>query len=267
MPLRDSPSLIIRNNLLKKNTVISVCGKGGVGKTCISALLVKLLSEDPSARILAIDADPAVGLSFPLGITVKKTVDDIRNDLIRKLDSGLHENRTELIKSLEYELFHAVEEKENIAFLAIGRPEGDGCYCQVNRLLKEIINDIASQFDVVIIDAEAGVEQISRRVMEMVTHLILVTDASLKGRNVASMINRVAAEKCSLETSGVIFNRMESETEIETVSSLSEIPLIHGLKEIPEIRTFDRDGRPFFELPETIDLSLLHNTVNKFLHQ
>ena len=68
--------------------IIAVCGKGGVGKTCISALTVKMLAENRSVKILAIDADPAVGLSFPLGVEVKKTVDDIRNDLINRLKKG-----------------------------------------------------------------------------------------------------------------------------------------------------------------------------------
>jgi CO dehydrogenase maturation factor len=130
----------------EKPVIIAVCGKGGVGKTSISALMVRMLSEDPSKKVLAIDGDPAVGLSFPLGITVKKTVDDIRNDLIRRLKNGEQSNKEELIKSLDYELFSALEERKNLAFLAIGRPEGDGCYCQVNALLKDIIKEIAGNF-------------------------------------------------------------------------------------------------------------------------
>lgn len=246
--------------------IIAVCGKGGVGKTCVSALIVKMLSESSSAKILAIDADPAVGLSFPLGIKVNKTVDDIRNDLIKRLETGDRANRDELVKSLDYEIFNAVEEKENLAFLAIGRPEGDGCYCQVNALLKDIIKDLAGNFDFVVIDAEAGVEQISRRVMEMVTHLLLVSDASLKGRNVVETIHSVAKEKCSFEKSGLIFNRMRDQQEIDAVISRTNLPLIGTMIENESIRNFDREGKSFFNLPSSDAVTALNHFIKAFIN-
>lgn len=247
--------------------VIAVCGKGGVGKTCISALIVKLLTENKSAKILAIDADPAVGLSFPLGVEVKKTVDDIRNELIERLDKKEQSNKKELIKALDYELFSAVEERDNLAFLAIGRPEGDGCYCQVNALLKDIIKDLATNFDYVVIDAEAGVEQISRRVMEMVTHLLLVSDASLKGRNVVETIHRVAKEKCSFKKSGLILNRMQDQKEIETVLTRTNLHFTGGMTENKMIREFDREGKSFFDLPSSNPIDLLNNSLRSFLNK
>ncbi len=247
--------------------VIAVCGKGGVGKTCISALTVKMLAENKSAKILAIDADPAVGLSFPLGVEVKKTVDDIRNDLINRLDKGEKSNKKELIKALDYEIFSAMEERENMAFLAIGRPEGDGCYCQVNALLKDIIKDLAHNFDYIVIDAEAGVEQISRRVMEMVTHLLLVSDASLKGRNVVETIHRVAKEKCSFEKSGLILNRMKDQREIEAILLKTDLHYTGGMTENYLIRDFDREGKSFFDLPHTGLIDVLNSSLRSFLNK
>lgn len=250
----------------EKPVVIAVCGKGGVGKTSISALLVRLLSGDPSKRILAIDADPAVGLSFPLGITVRKTVDDVRTDLIARLDNKENIDRASLIEFLDYELFSAIEEKDNLAFLAIGRPEGDGCYCQVNGLLKDIIKEIAGNFDIVIIDAEAGVEQISRRVMEMVTHLLLVSDVSMKGRNVAKTIHRVAKEKCSFENHGLIFNRMHQHDETEALFIDADMNIAGVILENDMIRSFDREGKSFFEMPDCAALDALGGAVNALLN-
>lgn len=254
-----------RGPLPKKPVILAVCGKGGVGKTSISALLVRLLSEDPANRILAIDADPAVGLAFPLGITVQKTVDDIRNELIARLENGETTDRKALVRSLDYELFSALEEQDNIAFLAIGRPEGDGCYCRVNALLKDIIREIAVNFDYVIIDAEAGIEQINRRVMEMVSHLLLVADASLKARAIVETIHRVAQKKCALETSGLIFNKMRDQQEIEAMGALSGLATRGGLLENERLREFDRDGRSFFELPDQEILDQLRAAMKGFL--
>jgi len=250
---------------MNKTKIFAVCGKGGVGKTCISALLVKMLSENHSAKILAIDADPAVGLSYPLGINVKKTVDDIRNDLIKRLKKGEKTSRHELIKSLDYDIFSAIEERKNLAFLAIGRPEGDGCYCQVNTLLKDLIKDIAQNFDYVVIDAEAGVEQISRRVMEMVTHLLLISDASLKGRNVVETINKVAEKKCSFEKCGLILNRLQDQNEYKSIKEKTGIPVIASLFENKTIRDFDREGKSFFDLPECIEIKELDHSIQSFL--
>lgn len=249
----------------KEPVILAVCGKGGVGKTCISALLVRILSEDPLKKILAIDADPAVGLSFPLGITVKKTVDDIRNDLIKRIQNGEESNKEELIQSLDYALFSALEERDNLAFLAIGRPEGDGCYCQVNALLKDIIKEIAGNFDYVIIDGEAGVEQISRRVMEMVTHLLLVSDASLKGRKVVETIKKVAQEKCAIQNSGLIFNKLRDQAEIHGIHSKTQLFTCGAILENDMIRNFDRDGRSFFELPDNDTITQLNTAIKALL--
>lgn len=249
----------------EKPVIIAVCGKGGVGKTSISALMARMLSKDPSKKVLAIDADPAVGLSFSLGITVKKTVDDIRNDLIRRLENGEESNKEELIQSLDYELFSALEQRKNLAFLAIGRPEGDGCYCQVNALLKEIIKEIAGNFDYVIIDGEAGVEQISRRVMEMVTHLLLVSDASLKGRTIVETINKVAQEKCSVKNTGLIFNKMRDQEEIHGVHAKTRLFTCGAILENDLIRNFDREGRSFFELPDNDSITQLNTAIKAFL--
>lgn len=235
---------------IKKPVILAVCGKGGVGKTSISALMVRALSQDPANRILAIDADPAVGLSFPLGIRVRKTVDDIRNELILRLQKGKDQSREELIRSLDYQLFDALEEKGNIAFLAIGRPEGDGCYCRVNALLRDIIKEMAKNFDYVIIDAEAGIEQISRRVMEMVSHLLLVSDASLKSRTIVETIHRVAQKKCRIEKTGVIFNRIRDKKELDLFRAEFKLPVWGDIIENDTIHDFDREGRSFFELPE-----------------
>ena len=158
--------------------IIAVAGKGGVGKTSVSSAILRLLVEQhPDAKILAIDADPAVGLSTALGIEVTETLDDIRKSLA---NDATKTQTDELMSEARFRLFDAMMETRGFAFLAIGRPETAGCYCTVNGYLKEVISLLAGDFDYVVIDGEAGIEQINRRVIEKGTHLLLITDQSRK---------------------------------------------------------------------------------------
>ena len=235
----------------KKNhtIIIAVCGKGGVGKTSISAMITKIMAADPTKKILSIDADPAIGLATSLGFPVERTVDDIRNDLIDRVEQGLGGDKQEIVTRLDYEVFEAINEKDNIAFLAIGRPEKDGCYCQVNHILKDIIASVASNFDYVIIDGEAGIEQVNRRVMEKVTHMILVSDASRKGLNVVSTIKEVSDQAIEYERAGLILNRLKDVSERDNLEIPPTLELLGWIPEDNLIRQFDIKGDPLLDLP------------------
>ena len=237
--------------------VIALCGKGGVGKTSISAMIIKILIEDPGKKVLAIDADPAIGLAIALGMEVSKTVDDIRNELIKRVETGNGEDRTSTVTRLDYEMVSALVEKENLAFLAIGRPEKEGCYCQVNHILKDIIASMADHFDYVVIDGEAGVEQVNRRVMEKVSHLILVSDASVKGLNVARTIQEVSRTAIQFEKSGLIINRIQ-----DGMPSLpQEMQLLGTIPEDNPIRICDMQGRSILQLPESNAVKEVRNCI------
>lgn len=153
---------------MKENAkIITVAGKGGVGKTSVSAAMVKIIAEAyPDKRLLAIDADPATGLSTALGVEVRATIDDIRRSIVETLDEGDTRTAIELLGDARYKIFDAMTETDKFAFIAVGRPESAGCYCKINSYLKEVISLVSGDFDYVVIDGEAGVEQINRRVME-----------------------------------------------------------------------------------------------------
>ncbi|MDR1132341.1 MAG: AAA family ATPase [Oscillospiraceae bacterium] len=245
--------------------VIALSGKGGVGKTSISALIVRMLRRDPGKRILAIDGDPAVGFSTALGIEVKRTLDQIRTDVIQTGGSGEKETRTALLQRLEYELADALTERRGFAFLAIGRPEGKGCYCKINEFLKLLIADLAPSFDYIVIDGEAGIEQINRRVMEKVTHLLLVSDASRKGIAVARTIRDVAQTSMRYDRVGLLFNRLTSYDDVAGAET-GGLPVIGRLLESDGIRVADIQGKSLLDIPEdavTRDLDrVLHNFLD-----
>ncbi len=230
--------------------IIAVAGKGGVGKTSVSATIVKaLVKAYPDKKILAIDADPAVGLSTALNMDVKLTIDDIRKEIVSTVEDGETKAAIELLGEARYKIFDALVENDDFAFIAVGRPESSGCYCKINTYLKEVISILSQDFDYVVIDGEAGIEQINRRVMEKVTHLLLITDASKKGTDVIKTIKSVADDLVMYEKIGAIVNRIPDESVIPHINT-GDIPVLSYIKTDSNLAIFDIEGKDITSLPE-----------------
>ncbi len=233
-----------------KTTILAVAGKGGVGKTSISATIVRCLVERyPDKRILAIDADPAVGLATALGIDVGITIDDIRKEIVNSVDAGDTRTAIELLGEAKYRIFDALVETNGFSFIAIGRPESSGCYCKINSYLKEVISLVSNKFDYVVIDGEAGIEQINRRVMEKVTHLLLITDPSKKGCQVINTIKSVADSLVMYEKTGAIVNRITDESLLKYIDT-NGIEVLSFIGDDKNLAEFDIKGENVFNLPE-----------------
>ena len=235
------------------STVIALSGKGGVGKTSLSAAIVRILTEEkPNQKILAIDADPAVGLSVALGIEVKETLDQIRLKVAEDVTEGMQETQ-DILAEAKFRIFDAMDESRGFAFLAIGRPEAAGCYCAINTYLRQVISMIAEEFDYVVIDGEAGIEQINRRVMEKVTHLLLVTDQSKKGMEIIRTIHTVSKELVMAEHVGAVQNRVLHPEKID-YDRIGEIPLVAVIGPDDELVSHDIEGLSTFSLPEDAEI-------------
>ncbi|MBR5640920.1 MAG: AAA family ATPase [Firmicutes bacterium] len=233
-----------------KTIIIAVSGKGGVGKTSLSAAFVRLLAErKPDAKILAIDADPAIGLSTALGVDVKTTLDDIRKGIVTSVEDGRPKEAIEMLSEARYRIIDSLIEERSFSFLAIGRPEGAGCYCKVNAYLKEVISLLAGDFDYVVIDGEAGIEQINRRVMEKVTHLVLVTDPSRKGTQVVQTIKKVADEMVMYERCGAVINRVSDPDALPYIH-IEGVPILAVVPDDKAHATNDIKGLSVFDLPQ-----------------
>lgn len=216
--------------------------------------MVRLLCQmHPGKRILAIDADPAVGLATALGVEVCLTVDDIRKAVVDQARQGDAKAAVELLGEARCQIFDAVAESRGFAFLAIGRPESAGCYCKVNGYLKEVIGLLAGSFDYVVIDGEAGVEQINRRVMEKVSHLLLITDASRKGTQVIQTVKKVADELVMYDQVGAIVNRLPSR-EVIPLLDTGDIPVLSYIENDAALADFDIRGENVFYLPEEANI-------------
>ena len=235
---------------MSKPVIIAVAGKGGVGKTSCSAVMVKLLTEAyPDKKILAIDADPAVGLSTALGVEVETTIDDIRREVVSTVEDGDTKTAIELLGEAKYRIMDALVEQDGYSFIAVGRPEAAGCYCKINSYLKEVIGLLSSNFDYVVIDGEAGIEQINRRVMEKVTHLLLITDASKKGCQVIQTIKGVSDNLMMCDEIGVIANRLPS-ADMAELLDIGDLPLLSAIVSDNKLAEYDIKGENVFFLPD-----------------
>lgn len=234
--------------------IFAVAGKGGVGKTSISAAMVRLLVRaHPEARTLAIDADPAVGLSTALGVAPGTTLDDVRKTVTGKLTERAGGGVGDVLKGVRKYLTDAVRHVGGCDFFAIGRPEAAGCYCAVNAYLRQVIGLLLHDYDYVVVDSEAGVEQVNRRVLEKVTHLLLVTDMSKKGAQVIRTVKRVADELVMYETCGVIVNRVTDPAAMGIVDT-GGVPILATIGEDADQIEFDILGKSVFDLPDGADV-------------
>jgi len=199
---------------VKTNVVIAVSGKGGVGKTTITALMVKLLSAAKQRSILVIDANPDSNLPEVLGMSVAKTVGMVTEDLKRAVERS--EIPLGMTKEgiLESHIFEVLKETPSFDLLVMGRGEGEGCYCPVNTLLTRIIDTLAKNYDLTIMDMAAGLEHLSRRTDRDVDIMIIVTDPSLMGLQTAKRIKELAKEvHINFKKLYLIGNRFPAEME------------------------------------------------------
>ena len=168
--------------------LIAIAGKGGTGKTTLSALLVRILARE-SASLLAIDADPNNNLWQWLGLKRAGTVMDIVEDLSKNKDTMPHGMTKQNFIDLKVQ--ESIEECDRFDLLSMGRPEGPGCYCYANNLLRGLIEKISKSYEIVIIDNEAGMEHLSRRLLLEIDLLFIISDFSVVGirsaKNISSM--------------------------------------------------------------------------------
>jgi CO dehydrogenase maturation factor len=241
---------------------IALAGKGGVGKTTVAALTIKFLAERRDGAVLAIDADPSSNLNMALGLGLDWTVGDIREDMLAEVKASLTSGGAAMgglpggvskREYLDYEIRSSVEEGTHFDLIAMGRPEGPGCYCAVNHNLREVIDTIGDAYRYVVIDNEAGMEHLSRRTTRNVDHLFIVSDATQRGIVAAERIGSLRTElDIEVDNAYVIVNRAPGQLPEPLRARLDamDVPLLGTIPEVPEIGEFDVAGKPLIELPE-----------------
>ena len=257
-------------------TTIALAGKGGVGKTTLAAMVIKYLVQNQPGAVLAIDADPSSNLNMVLGLELDWTVGDIRENLLDQvktslvaggaamgtLDGGVNKR-----DYLDFQIRSSLAEGDRFDLIAMGRSEGQGCYCAVNHNLREVIDAISKNYSFVVIDNEAGMEHLSRRTTRDVQHLLVVSDPTQRGIVAAERIASFRGElDIRIENAYLILNRVVGEVPEalqERIDAL-DIPLLGVIPADAELSNFEFSGKPLVELG---DESPVYRAVSSILEQ
>jgi CO dehydrogenase maturation factor len=232
-------------------TAIAVAGKGGTGKTTIASLAVRYLIKKGETPVLVVDADPNSNMGQTLGVEVPITVGSAREQGFageRDIPGGMTKDQF-----VEYKMQEALAEGEGFDLLTMGRPEGAGCYCFANNLIRRFMDGLAGDYRHVIMDNEAGLEHLSRRTTRKTDVLLVVSDAGMRGLMAAHRVLELADEmKLDVGERMFVLNRAtpEAVTALQSEIERLELPLVATLPEDAGLFEAEVAGMSLLELPD-----------------
>jgi CO dehydrogenase maturation factor len=232
---------------------VAITGKGGVGKTTVASLLVTRLIARGCGPVLAIDADPNTCLDAALGLEIERTIGAIREEAREMAGRGLAAGVSKR-EVLELKIAESMVETQDFDLIAMGRPEGPGCYCYANNVLKEVIAQIAENYPYLVLDNEAGLENLSRRILRRVDLLIMVADPSKRGLDTVGRLHDLAAEMAIRhQRLAIVVNRLRSRDLPGATAALRERTGADWVVALPEdqaLAELGERGEALARLPE-----------------
>ena len=226
--------------------VIALAGKGGTGKTTIAALIIRALKEKKLGSVLAIDADPNSNLGEVLGVPTGDNVGAILDQITvdpNKVPAGMAKERF-----IQHQVQAAIQEEDGFDLLSMGKPEGPGCYCYVNNVLRGLMIKLIKDYDYIVVDNEAGLEHLSRRTTRFADILIVVSDASSIGLKSAKRIIELASSlKYEVKKRFLLVNRFNKDIQKDKIEETG-LEHLGNLPLEPQIEELSLQGGSVFDL-------------------
>jgi CO dehydrogenase maturation factor len=237
--------------------VIALAGKGGTGKTSFSALAIRYLVQTGRVPVLGVDADANSSLNEVLGVNVHTTVGRLREESLAAVKSGVvRPGGMSMEELFDYQIQQSIIEARGFDLIVMGRPEGAGCYCAANNIIRKYLDKLTDSYPYMVIDNEAGLEHLSRKTTNSVDVLIIMSDASVRGIRTAKRIHDLIGELgLEIRKNILVINRAK-DNEHEELRLAAEgfgLPVAGFIPHDESISIFDLHGTPVFALPEDSD--------------
>jgi CO dehydrogenase maturation factor len=234
------------------SSLIAISGKGGVGKTTVAALMVMRLIQRGCRPVLAVDADPNTCLDAALGVKVLKTVGGIREDARKFAQNGTVRGMDKK-RFLQLRIAESLVESDDFDLIAMGRCEGPGCYCYANNVLKAVLIEMVKQYPYAVVDNEAGLENLSRRIVNKVSLLVMVTDATGRGFETVRRLHALAGDMdIAYDSLAIVVNRLrqrELPASAEELRIATGANMVVGLPEDEDILAISEESGNLRYLP------------------
>jgi len=231
---------------------IAVAGKGGSGKTSLTALVIRNLKKKGTGPILAVDADPNANLGESLGLKAGQTVGLMLGNFQRdkiNIPAGMTKE-----SYLDFRLNEVIVESKRLDLITMGRGEGPECYCYPNLILKKFIDNLTDNYTYTVMDNEAGMEHLSRRTTQNIDALLLVSNHTVKGvRAIARIIELVAELKLAIKRQLVVLNIVPDKLDALVSAELDRLGIKPSaiIPEDEELYRYDLELKSLLDLPDT----------------
>jgi CO dehydrogenase maturation factor len=226
---------------------IAVSGKGGTGKTTLAGMIIRYLLDKGKGPVLAVDADANSNLNEVLGVEIRATIGEAREVMKEDVPTGMTKDIW-----FEYKVQEALTEAKGFDLIAMGRPEGAGCYCAANTLARKCLDLLTENYPYIVIDNEAGMEHFSRLTTRDVDLLFILSDSSRRGILTASRIRDLIHElNLRIALDALVISRVQGEldSEIREEIKRQNLRLAGTIPMDEEIYRYDLEGKPTFQLP------------------
>jgi CO dehydrogenase maturation factor len=234
--------------------VLALAGKGGTGKTTIAGLAVRYIVERKESPVLAVDADSNNCLHEALGVDVHATIGRLREDSLDVIRSGTERpGGMSMEQMFDYQVQQSLVESAGFDLIVMGRPEGPGCYCAANHIIRKYTDRLSESYPYVVIDNEAGMEHLSRRTSWMIDRLLIVSDPSSRGIRTAKRIHSLVDELIlDVDRRVLLINRVTDNqgNTLKTIAEESGMQVAGMIPQDPNIAEFDLKGNPVLRLPD-----------------